>query len=334
MEAISAKNLTKSFGSHIVLDNLNLEIKENEIFGILGADGAGKSTLFRILATLLLQDSGECYILGQDSIKEFQKIRSILGYMPGTFSLYTDLSIIENLEFFASIFNVSLDENYDLIKDIYIALEPFKHRKAGALSGGMKQKLALCCALIHKPQILLLDEPTTGVDMISRREFWEILSKLKSEMTIIASTPYMDEATMCDRVALLHEGKFLSVGEPEAIIESFPHRIYACEFEGDSINLGEKLTLIRTLPCIHSCFLFGDNLHIVFKEGIDLENLACYVSKENTESSVISPAESKIDSSFSHLAHELDEAFYGAKLYEIKPNIEDCFMEFLHKNEG
>ena len=429
--AVSVDNLTKNFGAQVVLDSLSLEIKRNEIFGILGADGAGKSTLFRILATLTLQDSGECRILGLDSIKEFQKIRAILGYMPGTFSLYTDLSVIENLEFFAAIFDVSLEENYDLIRDIYAALEPFKHRKAGALSGGMKQKLALCCALIHKPQILLLDEPTTGVDMVSRREFWEILSTLKSEMTIIASMPYMDEASMCDRVALLHEGKILSIGAPSATTSSFPHRIYACEFGldsenfaggsvnmGKSINMGEKVAQIRALPIVHSCFLFGDKLHVVFKDGVSLDSLnldseilrpattptsqadtdsqppvilseAKYPPKHGIDSSldlqgkcdtdsqthssryeITQPTQNALDSSpatqlqndkslqglqttqvqndkglQSHTqsilpplnaahAAEIQAAFQGAKLYEITPDIEDCFMEFLHKSEG
>lgn len=207
---LQARGLSKSYGekSHATpaLKNATFEVKHNEIFGLIGADGAGKTTLIRILATLLLADKGECKILGRDFVRDFALIRAHLGYMTAVFSLYADLSVEENLHFFANIFNVELETNYALIEPIYRALKPFKTRRAGALSGGMKQKLALCCALIHKPKILLLDEPSTGVDALSRAEFWEILRILKSQMSIIVSTPYMDEAQLCDRVALMASG--------------------------------------------------------------------------------------------------------------------------------
>lgn len=292
-DIITANHLSKSFEGKKVLDDINLCVKENEIFGIIGPDGAGKSTLFRIFTTLLLSDSGECSIAGYDVVRDYKLIREIVGYMPGNFSLYMDLSVEENLSFFASIFNTSIEANYDLIRRIYKALEPFKSRKAGALSGGMKQKLALCCALIHKPQLLFLDEPTTGVDAVSRMEFWEILDELKSQMSIVVSTPYMDEASLCDRVALIYEGRILSLDTPQNLCKSFPHKLY--EFRGIPPY---ALDSIRRLPSVYSCYLFGESYHIVLKD-------------DNPQTIITS-----LD--FEMMAYS-----------EISANIEDCFMEFL-----
>lgn len=258
---LSAHNISKAYGALQALENISLEVRENEIFGVIGADGAGKSTLFRILTTLLLPDSGECCIDGLDIYKDYAKIRQILGYMPGNFSLYMDLSIEENLEFFATLFGVSIQENFSLIEPIYKALAPFKQRAAKDLSGGMKQKLALCCALIHKPKILFLDEPTTGVDTVSRKEFWDILENLKSQMTIIASTPYMDEASRCDRIALLHQGKILALDNPDSLCASFPRPLY--EFKSIPTHI---LPILRKKEWVQSCFLFGNSCHITFKD--------------------------------------------------------------------
>lgn len=219
---ITANNIKKKYGKVEALNNISFEVNKGDIFGIIGPDGAGKTTLFRILTTLLLADSGSATVNGLEVIKEFRKIRNIIGYMPGRFSLYQDLSVEENLNFYASIFNTTIEENYAMIKEIYQQLEPFKTRRAGALSGGMKQKLALCCALIHKPVVLFLDEPTTGVDPVSRKEFWEMLMRIKKEgITIMVSTSYMDEAGLCDRIALIQNGSFLKVDTPQNIVSQY-----------------------------------------------------------------------------------------------------------------
>lgn len=299
---LQARNLCKSYGTQEALKNVSFELKKGEIFGLIGADGAGKSTLIRILSTLLLADSGECEIFGLDIEKDFSQIRPKLGYMPATFSLYADLSVEENLQFFADIFATNLRDNYTLIEPIYKALEPFKKRKAGALSGGMKQKLTLCCALIHKPEILLLDEPSTGVDAVSRAEFWEILRVLKRQMSIIVSTPYMDEASLCDRVALMAQGEFLRTDTPSAICASFEAKLYAL------FNLPiQALESLRNLEEIKSAFLFGKSVHIVLNSHF-----------ENTFANA-------------NLEHFLREklACKNLELMQIEPSIEDCFMEFL-----
>src|SRR6185312_14000353 len=231
MQSVSAKNLTKTYGVKkkvVAVDNISFSVNNGEIFGLIGPDGAGKTTVFRMLTTLLLPDAGSGTVAGFDVAKDYQQIRSSVGYMPGRFSLYPDLTVEENLTFFATIFGTTIQQNYSLIREIYVQLEPFKNRRAGKLSGGMKQKLALCCALIHKPIILFLDEPTTGVDPVSRKEFWEMLKHLKAQgITILVSTPYMDEAGLCDRIALMQNGKILMLDTPTNISNSYPEKLLA-----------------------------------------------------------------------------------------------------------
>ena len=264
---IHVQHIAKSYGNLQALKDISFDVQAGEIFGIIGPDGAGKTTLFRILTTLLLADSGSATVAGLDVVKDYKEIRSQIGYMPGRFSLYQDLSVIENLELFATVFNTSVTTHYDLIKDIYQQIEPFKERKAGKLSGGMKQKLALSCALIHKPVVLFLDEPTTGVDPVSRKEFWEMLRKLKQqEITILVSTPYMDEASLCDRIALIQEGRFLQIDTPQHIVAQFPKPLYAME---TSENYS-WLTKLKRDPQIESVYICGEKLHLTFKANSDL----------------------------------------------------------------
>jgi ABC-type multidrug transport system ATPase subunit len=294
--AILIENISKVFeGKNPVkaLDNINLKVDNGELFGIIGPDGAGKTTLFRILATLLIADSGKASVLGLDTVKDFRKIRNIIGYMPGRFSLYQDLSVEENLRFYADVFGTTIEENYDTIRDIYVQIEPFKKRRAGKLSGGMKQKLALCCALIHKPDVLFLDEPTTGVDPVSRKEFWDMLKKIQTAgMTITVSTPYMDEAALCDRIALIREGKILSVNTPNRIREDFPFRLYAVKAD----NNYHLLNSVRNQANIQSCYISGEHIHVVFKDN-----------------------DKKIN-------------YPGFEIMEIKPEIEDCFIQLTIDN--
>jgi ABC-type multidrug transport system ATPase subunit len=288
------------------LKNISFEVEKGEIFGIIGPDGAGKTTLFRILTTLLLPDIEESRhsersaepqtiirIENYDAITDFQQIRNISGYMPGKFSLYMDLTVEENLNFFATLFNTTIKENYHLIKEIYQHIEPFKDRKAGALSGGMKQKLALSCALIHKPKVLFLDEPTTGVDPVSRKEFWEMLRRLKEQnITILVSTPYMDEASLCDRIALINNGEFIGIDTPQNIIANFTESLYSVEGE----NMYQILLDLRKNPMVKTCFAFGDALHITLAENRRfLRSYALTLLRSYT-------------------------------LKKIEPNIEDCYM--------
>ena len=227
--SISVKNISKSFKTVNAVDDVSFEVKEGELFGLIGPDGAGKTTIFRILTTLLFADKGTATVAGFDVVDDYKEIRNHVGYMPGKFSLYQDLTVEENLDFFATIFGTTIEENYELIKDIYVQIEPFKNRRAGALSGGMKQKLALSCALIHKPKVLFLDEPTTGVDPVSRKEFWEMLKRLQQKgITILVSTPYMDEAELCDRIALIQDGKILQIDTPQEIIKHYPKKYTMC----------------------------------------------------------------------------------------------------------
>ncbi len=263
---IRADNLTKYYGKTRAIEDISFSVEEGELFGLIGPDGAGKTTAFRILTTLLIPDKGNATLGGLDVVCDYKKIRKNVGYMPGRFSLYQDLSVEENLNFYARIFNTSIDENYHLVKDIYQQIEPFKKRLAGNLSGGMKQKLALSCALIHSPDYLFLDEPTTGVDAVSRKEFWEMLKKLqKSGITILVSTPYMDEAGLCDRVALMQKGSILSIDTPEGIVQAFGRDLYSIKAD-NMYGLKEDL---RSYENTHSVFRFGECLHFTPENAIE-----------------------------------------------------------------
>ncbi len=256
---ILANNISKSYGSVQALQNISFEVQKGEIFGIIGPDGAGKTSLFRILTSLLLPDHGSGTVAGLDIVRDYKRLRQVIGYMPGRFSLYQDLSVEENLDFFASVFGTSIREHYDLIAPIYSQIEPFKNRRAGALSGGMKQKLALCCALIHKPEVLFLDEPGTGVDPVSRKEFWDMLGNLKQQgLTMLVSTPYMDEAERCDRVALIQNGQIMSINTPEGIVEAFTNPLFAAR----SDNMYQLIKDLRTMPGVADCYAFGEFAHV------------------------------------------------------------------------
>jgi len=296
MSAISVQDIKRSYGKVEALKGLSFEVEKGDIFGIIGPDGAGKTTLFRILTTLLLADSGTARVDGNDVVKEYKEIRKKVGYMPGRFSLYQDLTVEENLKVFASIFNTTIEENYHLIKDIYQQIEPFKTRRAGALSGGMKQKLALSCALIHEPVVLFLDEPTTGVDPVSRKELWAMLKKLKKEgITILVSTPYMDEAGMCDRIALIQDGAFMKIDTPENIVNNYDQVLWAVTAK----DMSKLLKDLRANPEVKSCFAFGDTHHITVGR-ITQSELENYLTEKGHTNISITP---------------------------IKASIEDCFME-------
>jgi ABC-type multidrug transport system ATPase subunit len=296
---IEIKNISKSYESTKALNNVNLNIEKGKLFGLIGPDGAGKSTLFRILTTLLIPDEGTASLMGFDTVVDYKEIRHRVGYMPGKFSLYLDLTVQENLEFFAKVFNTSIDANYDMIHDIYVMLEPFKNRKAGDLSGGMKQKLALCCALIHKPDILLLDEPTFGVDPVSRKEFWDNLKKLQKSdnITTIVSTPYMDEASLCDEVALIQDGEILAVDTPENISNNFEYILYNITTN----NNYKALMLIRKMENVHSVFMFGNSIHLTLNDN----------------------------SLINEISNKLEKEEYYPKVEIIKADIEDVFMELM-----
>jgi ABC-2 type transport system ATP-binding protein len=268
MVAVSVNKVKKTFntGKSVVLalEDISFDVSEGELFGVIGPDGAGKTTLFRILTTLMLANEGTAEVDGFDVVKDFKTIRKRVGYMPGRFSLYQDLTVEENLAFFATLFNTSINVNYDLIKDIYVHIEPFKHRKAGALSGGMKQKLALSCALIHRPSVLFLDEPTTGVDAVSRQEFWELLRNLQRQnITIVVSTPYMDEASLCNRVALLQEGKILDIDSPEGVTKKFKKPLWAIR----SKEMYRLMLDLNKMSEVESCFPFGEDHHVIVKNA-------------------------------------------------------------------
>ena len=300
---VVARNLVKNYGTkkapvHAVRD-ISFEVEAGEIFGIIGPDGAGKTSLFRMLTTLLLPDGGSASIDGFDVVKDFKAIRRRVGYMPGRFSLYQDLSVEENLEFFATIFNTTVAENYHLIKDIYQQIEPFKERKAGKLSGGMKQKLALSCALIHRPSVLFLDEPTTGVDAVSRKEFWAMLKDLKAQgITILVSTPYMDEAGMCDRVALMQSGKVMSLDTPQGIVNSYAHPLLALR----SADMFRLLKDSRGFPDLVDIYPFGEFHHAVMRTAGTQSAFETYLQQ------------------FNHT---------GLEMHEIKADIEDCFIALM-----
>ncbi len=303
MISVSAQHIIKSYGSKkesiTALNDISIEVSKGELFGIIGPDGAGKTSLFRILTTLLLADSGTATVDGFDVVKDYKAIRQRVGYMPGRFSLYQDLTVKENLDFFATIFNTSVEENYDLIRDIYSQIEPFKDRRAGKLSGGMKQKLALSCALIHRPSVLFLDEPTTGVDAVSRKEFWEMLKRLKQQgITILVSTPYMDEAGLCDRVALIQNGNILSVDTPRQIVKSFGHPLWGVKAK----NMLHLLNDLKEFDAVEHAYPSGIFHHVILKDGKDREVLQQYLQ--------------------SKLHAELEVTL-------IEPDIEDCFIQLM-----
>lgn len=296
MSAISVQDIRRNYGKVEALKGLSFEVEKGEIFGIIGPDGAGKTTLFRILTTLLLADSGIANVDGNDVVKEVKEIRKKVGYMPGRFSLYQDLSVEENLKVFATIFDTTIKENYHLIKDIYQQIEPFKNRRAGALSGGMKQKLALCCTLIHEPVVLFLDEPTTGVDPVSRKELWAMLKKLKKQgITILVSTPYMDEASLCDRIALIQDGAFMKIDTPENIVNDYNQELWAVR----GADMSKLLKDLRANPSVKSCFAFGDTHHITVKD-LNRKELEIYLE---------------------------DLGHTNINIVPINASIEDCFME-------
>ena len=295
---IESSGISKRFGEIQALKDISFSVNESEIFGFIGPDGAGKTTLFRIITTLLLPDDGEMKVLDMDCKTHFKELRKNIGYMPGRFSLYHDLSVEENLNFYATVFGTTVKENYDLISDIYSHIEPFKKRLAGKLSGGMKQKLALSCALIHKPRLLVLDEPTTGVDAVSRSEFWTMLAKLKDHnITIIVSTPYMDEAMRCDRVALIQDGHILSINQPRKIREGFSRKLF-------SAKANEKYRLLialRQFPEIITAWPFGDSVHVTFRNDRIESSLYDYLGKHGITKLVINETEAGIEDRFLEL---------------------------------
>jgi len=294
---IEIKNISKSYNTTKALVDISLNIEKGKLFGLIGPDGAGKSTLFRILTTLLIPDKGTATLMDFDTIKDYKEIRKIVGYMPGRFSLYMDLTVQENLEFFAKVFNTTIAANYEMIKEIYVMLEPFKDRRASDLSGGMKQKLALCCALIHKPEILLLDEPTFGVDPVSRKEFWDNLKKLQKNegLTTLVSTPYMDEASLCDDIALIQDGRILTVDTPEAICSNFSNTLYQLKTN----NNYKAIVLIRDLEVVNSAFMFGSSIHLTLHND-NIKTIEDILRKNKFEFTV-SIIEANIEDSFMEL---------------------------------
>lgn len=306
MATVHVGNIKKTYkkGTITALDNISFDVKSGELFGLIGPDGAGKTSLFRVLTTLLLPDGGQAQVAGFDVMKDFWEIRRIVGYMPGKFSLYQDLSIEENLNFFATVFNTTLAKNYHLIEEIYVQIEPFKKRLAGKLSGGMKQKLALCCALIHEPQVLFLDEPTTGVDPVSRKEFWDMLDRLKSRgITIVVSTPYMDEASRCDRIALIQKGKILELDTLDKIVGRHSQNLYAV----DADNRYQLMKDLHIPTEIESSFAFGEEQHVRLRTQ---ENGAQYLINYLTE-----------------------RGHTSVKVRPILPNIEDTFIKLMLENQ-
>jgi ABC-type multidrug transport system ATPase subunit len=301
---VAIQNLTRTFnaGKIRAVDCVSLSVPKGELFGLIGPDGAGKTTLFRILTTLLLPDTGSASVDNFDVVREYKDIRNHVGYMPGKFSLYQDLTVEENLTFFATLFGTTIAENYDLIRDIYVQIEPFRNRRAGKLSGGMKQKLALCCALIHKPTVLFLDEPTTGVDPVSRKEFWEMLKRLKHQgITILVSTPYMDEATMCDRIGLIQNGKILAIDSPENIVKQYAEVLYRVRAH----EMPRLLLDLRNYSNTLTCFTFGEFLHLSLKHehGGAVREVTDFLEAGHHTEIEIGP---------------------------ISPTIEDCFIRLLN----
>jgi ABC-2 type transport system ATP-binding protein len=295
---IESNDVSKSFGATRALNNITFTVNESEIFGFIGPDGAGKTTLFRIISTLLLPENGNVKVLGLDNVTHFKELRKNIGYMPGRFSLYQDLSVEENLNFYATVFGTTVKENYELISDIYSHIEPYKKRLAGKLSGGMKQKLALSCALIHKPKILILDEPTTGVDAVSRSEFWQMLEKLKPHnITIIVSTPYMDEAMRCDKVALIQNGNILSIDEPQRIINGFSKKLFTVK----ATDKYKLLKALRKYPQTNTAWPFGDSVHLTLIDNKMNESLTIFLKNEGITNPLIEESAAGIEDRFLEL---------------------------------
>lgn len=295
MNAIEINGISKSYGAVKALDGITLSVHKAELFGLIGPDGAGKTTLFRILTTLLNPDCGTASVAGLDVWQQYRNIRNVVGYMPGRFSLYPDLSVSENLDFFAALFEVDVRTNYELIAPIYNQIAPFAGRRAGKLSGGMKQKLALCCALIHRPAVLFLDEPTTGVDAVSRSEFWQMLAELKVKgITIFVSTPYMDEAQACDRVALIDKGRILAIDTPTRLTAGSNKNLY----EVSAREMWPLMLALRKLPQVADCYTFGEAHHVVTKEGFDPSATVEALERSGLHDVSISPAEGNIEDLF------------------------------------
>ena len=300
-DLIDIKEVTKRYGRLTALDHVSLSVPEGSLFGLIGPDGAGKTTLYQILTTLLTPDEGTATVAGRDVVKDYRKLRSEIGYMPEKFSLYPDLTVSENLHFFASLFGVSVKDNFDLIAPIFDQLRKFPNRRAGALSGGMKQKLALSCALIHRPKVLLLDEPTTGVDAVSRSEFWDMLATLREKgITILVSTSYMDEAERCERIALINKGRILDVDTPGRLIEGMDKNLY----NASSGNMYPLLEALRTLPGVKACYTFGATLHVVTSDGFNPDDAASRLRQKGLEDVRIWPAKGNIEDLFIKLAKD------------------------------
>ena len=293
MSTIKVENISKSFGKVKALDGISFEVERGELFGLIGPDGAGKTTLFRLLTTLLNPDEGRAEVDGYDIVKDYHAIRERVGYMPGRFSLYQDLTVEENLDFFAALFGVKVEDSYDIVAPIYRQIEPFKRRRAGKLSGGMKQKLALSCALIHRPSVLFLDEPTTGVDAVSRSEFWDMLADLKHKgITILVSTPYMDEASRCDRVALCNEGRILGIDTPTDIVAGFDSPLYAVQAD----NMYQLLISARRARGVVECYPFGEAHHLIVDAEFDIGQFKAELA--DVQGLCIKPAEPTIEDMF------------------------------------
>lgn len=293
--AIDVSGVTKSYGGVTALDNVSFKVESGEMFGLIGPDGSGKSSLYKILATLTAPDAGTATVCGLDTVRDYSKLRTIIGYMPEKFSLYQDLSVSENLNFFASLFGVTIKENYDIIAPVFSQLERFPNRKAGALSGGMKQKLALSCALIHRPEILLLDEPTTGVDAVSRSEFWDMLSTLREKgITILVSTSYMDEATRCERIALIDKGKILRINTPVGLVAGLDENLY----NASASRMFDLLTRLREMPEVEDCYTFGATLHVVADKSFDPDEAKRKLSESGLNDVEIYPAKGDIEDLF------------------------------------
>jgi ABC-type multidrug transport system ATPase subunit len=299
---IQINNVSKSYDRIKAVNDVSLEIKKGILFGLIGPDGAGKTTLFRLITTLLVPDKGDISVFDFDTVKNFRSIRQFTGYMPGRFSLYPDLTVNENLTFYATIFSTIVEQNYEIIKPVFKFLEPFKNRLARNLSGGMKQKLALCCALIHNPKVLVLDEPTTGVDAVSRKEFWETLNELRNTgMTILVSTPYMDEASKCDRVALIQDGKVMSEDSPSSILSQYKYPLFGIR----TANRSSAINRMRGIKGIRRAYLFGHSIHVVLDPGLDKEWLKSRMKEADiTELQVV----------------------------RIQPDFEDCFIDAVGNN--